>query len=102
VESVELLFELLELLPELLLPELPEVPELPELLLPLLPELPDDDEPPDVEPPDDPDVVPEVDVSVVVAGGAARYITVRTSISIFRNSDRARRARSTSSCPDVE
>lgn len=89
-ELLELELELLELL-ELLLPELPE---------PLLVELLFDDE---LLPVDelllDPDVPPDVDA---VAGVAARYITDRTSISIRRKIARARSARSTSSCPDVE
>jgi hypothetical protein len=103
VVSVELELELPEdpLLPELLDPLLPELP-LEELPLPELP-LP---EPPDVDPPLDelPEVPddPDAEESVAAAAGAARYITVRTSISIFRNNDRASRARSTSSWPEVE
>ncbi len=84
VDELDELLELLELLDELLVPlPLEDVPE------PVLPE-PDDD---------DPLVVEVLDVVVAAAG---RYITDRTSISIFRSSDRANSARSTSWCPVSE
>jgi hypothetical protein len=83
VVELDELLELLELPDELLVPlPLEEVPE------PVLPE-------PEV---DDPLVVEELEV----AAAAGRYITDRTSISIFRNSDRANSARSTSCCPVSE
>ena len=98
VELLEL--ELFEL-PELPLVE-PPLPEAPLLVLPepdlLAPELPLVEELPVDEPP-----LPEFEeVDDAEAGVAARYITERTSSSMRRKMARAKRLRSTSSCPDVE
>ena len=57
---------------------------------PLDPPDPEDDEP------------PEDELSELADVSAARYITDRTSISIFLRIDLTSRARSTSSCPVVE
>ena len=65
---------------------LPLDPPLPELPLPELLELP-------LEPDEDWELV------LVEAGGGARYMTERTSISMRLSRARAKSARSTSSCP---